>query len=756
MFGGVNPLALITGASRGIGRGIALELASLGYDLALNYRADEAAAKATAAECRESAAAKDKKIRVEIMQADISITAHRQRLVAEVQTIFGKLNLLINNAGAAPTTRADLLETSEASFDRLMAINVKGPFFLTQAVATWMIEQSRQSARETPYTGKIITVSSISAYTASINRGEYCVSKAALSMLTPLFAVRLAEHGISVYEIRPGIIQTDMTNPVKAKYDQLIEAGLTPIKRWGLPDDVGKAVAAIAQGLLPFSTGEVINVDGGFHLRRLYSQSVMALRIDSRLSPKALLPQIERLFELSACKILALEKTWKPGRGAPVFTAAGRYTSRGWTDWTEGFQYGSSLLQFEVTGEKRFLELGRRKTLSHMAPHVSHTGVHDHGFNNVSTYGNLWRMMCAGKIPHDEHEKALYELALKISAAVQASRWTPIEDGTGFIYSFNGPHSLFVDTIRSLRSLALGHLLGHVLMAERDQKISLLERLLQHARATAIYSIYYGNGRDAYDVSGRTAHESLFNIKNGSYRCPSTQQGYSPFSTWTRGLAWAVLGFAEQLEFLQTLKRSELQTASRSVKSDETQVLQLLTRAAVVTAEFYLDNCTTDGIPIWDTGAPNLHQMTRFMSKPADPFNPWEPYDSSAAAIAAQGFWRLARHFEEIKNERSRGRRYRQAALTIARTLMAEPYLSTGPRHQGLLLHSIYHRPNGWDYIPPGRKVPHGESSMWGDYHLRELGLLLYLTAKGQPEPAFFGHVTASAAKPAQPAAPTL
>jgi NAD(P)-dependent dehydrogenase (short-subunit alcohol dehydrogenase family) len=269
MFGGVNPLALITGASRGIGRGIALELGALGYDLALNYRADQAAAETTAAECRESAAAKGTRIRAEIIQADISVAADRERLVSKVKDTFGRLNLLINNAGAAPTTRADLLETSEASFDRLISINVKGPFFLTQAVATWMIEQSRQSPRENPYTGRIITVSSVSAYTASTNRGEYCISKAALSMLTPLFAVRLAEHGISVYEIRPGIIETDMTSPVKAKYDQLIEAGLTPIKRWGRPADVGKAIAAIAQGLLPFSTGEVINVDGGFHLRRL-------------------------------------------------------------------------------------------------------------------------------------------------------------------------------------------------------------------------------------------------------------------------------------------------------------------------------------------------------------------------------------------------------------------------------------------------------------------------------------------------------
>jgi NAD(P)-dependent dehydrogenase (short-subunit alcohol dehydrogenase family) len=177
--------------------------------------------------------------------------------------------MLVNNAGVAPKVRADILEASEESFDRLININIKGPYFLTQLAAKWMIEQSRTGIPPVPFQPKIITISSISAYTASVNRGDYCISKAALSMLTPLYAARLAEHGIGVYEIRPGLIRTDMTGPVKEKYDKLIEEGLTPIKRWGTPEDVGKAVAAIAQDLLPFSTGEVINVDGGFHLRRL-------------------------------------------------------------------------------------------------------------------------------------------------------------------------------------------------------------------------------------------------------------------------------------------------------------------------------------------------------------------------------------------------------------------------------------------------------------------------------------------------------
>src|SRR2546430_6896038 len=211
----------------------------------------------------------------------------------------------------------------------------------------------------------------------------------------------------------------------------------------------------------------------------------MPLKINPHLTAKKLLPRINLLFDLSAGKILSLEKTWNPSKGTPVFTAKGKYTSRGWTEWTQGFQFGSALLQFDATGDARFLEIGRRNTVERMATHVSHIGVHDHGFNNISTYGNLWRLMREGKIPFNEREKDFYELALKVSGAVQAARWTALGEGRGFIYSFNGPHSLFVDTMRSLRSLAVAHQLRHVLMGEGDQKISLLDRLLQHADATA-------------------------------------------------------------------------------------------------------------------------------------------------------------------------------------------------------------------------------------------------------------------------------
>jgi 3-oxoacyl-[acyl-carrier protein] reductase len=259
-----SPIVLVTGSSRGIGRGIALELAKAGCSVAINYAGNQAAAEECKKLC-EQAAPKSATSRFEIVQGDVSKSEDRQRMLDFVVKQFGGLDMLVNNAGVAPNVRADILEASEESFDRLISINVKGPYFLTQAVANYWLKNSAN--RE--FKPRIVTVSSISAYTASINRGDYCVSKAALSMLTPLFASRLAEHGINAYEIRPGVIATDMTGAVKEKYDKLISEGMTPIKRWGTPEDIGRAVTAIAQDLFPFSTGEVINVDGGFHLRRL-------------------------------------------------------------------------------------------------------------------------------------------------------------------------------------------------------------------------------------------------------------------------------------------------------------------------------------------------------------------------------------------------------------------------------------------------------------------------------------------------------
>lgn len=462
----------------------------------------------------------------------------------------------------------------------------------------------------------------------------------------------------------------------------------------------------------------------------------MAIKIDLKLTSKKLVPQIERVFELSGQKILSIEKSWKPEQGTPVFTVKGKYTSRGWTEWTQGFQYGSALLQFDAMGDERFLEIGKRGTVKYMASHVSHVGVHDHGFNNVSTYGNLLRLMREGKIAHDENEKNFYEIALKVSGAVQASRWTKLADGTGFIHSFNGPHSLFVDTIRSCRALAVAHQLGHVLMGEQDAKISLLQRIVEHALNTARYNIYFGEGRDAYDILGRTAHEAVFNTVSGVFRCPNSQQGYAPFSTWTRGLAWALCGYPEQLEFLAVAPK---QSASdfKSVGSVEKYRAMLL-KTALATADFYLENSCADGVPMWDTGAPNLHRLpANYLNKSSEPYNKFEPVDGSAAAIAAQGLIRLGSYLNATGAKQAAAK-YLQAGLSVARTLFSEPYLSTDPKHQGLLLHSVYHRPNGWDYIAPGQSVPNGESSMWGDYHLRELALLILREARGEHYLTFF------------------
>jgi hypothetical protein len=457
------------------------------------------------------------------------------------------------------------------------------------------------------------------------------------------------------------------------------------------------------------------------------------MRIEPQLTPETLQPKLERLFELSATKIRALEKAWDFSQGTPVFTVRGVYTSRGWTEWTLGFLFGSALLQFDATGDPWFLEYGRRNTVSRMAAHVSHHGVHDHGFNIVSTYGNLLRLLAEGKFPAASFERDFYELALKVSGAVQAARWTRHRDGRGYICSFNGPHSLFADTIRSLRSLAVAHRLGHVLLGEADQRISLLERLVHHASVTAEYSVYYGEGRDHYDVRGRVAHESIFNTHNGTYRCPNTQQGYSPFTTWTRGLAWIMCGYAEQLEFLRTVSDAELEPLGGREKIEA-----LMLRAAEAACDYYLEQMPLDGIPFWDTGAPNLVRLGDYLHRPSDPCNDQEPVDSSAAAIAAQGLWRLGTYLRDARNRPTDGQRYRQAALTVANTLFDDPYLSRDPAHQGLILHSVYHRPNGWDYVPPGRKIPCGESSMWGDYHARELALLLLREVRGEPYLAFF------------------
>ncbi len=466
------------------------------------------------------------------------------------------------------------------------------------------------------------------------------------------------------------------------------------------------------------------------------------ITIDRHRTPADLLPHVDRLFDLSAGKIQALDRRWDQSSGAPVFTVEGKYEARGWTDWTQGFQFGSSLLQFDATGDAAFLEIGRARTLAYMTPHLTHMGVHDHGFNTVSTYGTLWRLAREGRLEAGQWELRLYELALKVSGAVQARRWTRLADG-GYIHSFNGTHSLFVDTMRSLRILALGHALGHVLMDEQDARVSLLGRLVQHAHATAEANVYYGRGRDAFDVRGRVAHEAIFNVANGSFRSPNSQQGYSPFTTWTRGLAWAILGFAEQLEFLATLEDGPLEDwdGRRAVDT-------WMFEAARATADYYMSQAAAaDGVPYWDTGAPGLAALGDWGGRAADPFNDHEPVDSSAAAIASQGLLRLARVLAARGED---GAAYEQAGLRTLDTLFnaADVYLATDPAHEGLLLHSVYHWPNRWDHVPAGARTPRGESSQWGDYHAREAALYVRRLARGEPYLAFFG---AGIARPASP-----
>src|SRR5687768_6702534 len=467
------------------------------------------------------------------------------------------------------------------------------------------------------------------------------------------------------------------------------------------------------------------------------------MQIDSSLKASDLTRSLSRLFDLASKKVRLIDQSWDPDKGTPVFTVEGKYTSRGWTEWTQGFQYGCAILCFDATDDHELLESSRKNTVARMAPHVTHTGVHDHGFNNLSTYGNLRRLMREGRMSSNEWENHFYEMALKASGAVQAARWSGVpvpkpspksanSPALGYVYSFNGPHSLFVDTMRTLRILGVAWQLGHHLAHENDRKADLLKRSVLHGLCTSQYVLFHGDSTHAYDVRGRTAHEATFNRNDGAFRARSTQQGYSPFSTWTRGLAWAMLGYAEELEFFVTIDDAAFE---KSVGLRKADVVATYEAAARATCDHYVNDCAArDGIVYWDDGAPGLSKMGDWRSRDAEPFNDREPVDASASAIAAQGLLRLGRYLGG-----NDGATYTSAGLTVARTLLGEPYLATSPTHQGLLLHSIYHRPNNWDHVPTGRKVPCGESSMWGDYHLLELGVYLArLADPSKPYLAFF------------------
>jgi hypothetical protein len=477
------------------------------------------------------------------------------------------------------------------------------------------------------------------------------------------------------------------------------------------------------------------------------------MHIDTSLTAAQLVGPAERVFELAAQKARSIDRSWDTANGTPVFTVDGTYTTRGWTEWTQGFVYGCMILAGDALGDASLVEMGRKRTIERMLPHVTHTGVHDHGFNNLSTYGNLLRLMAEGRLDQNTWEETTYRQLIAASGAVQASRWaqTPPVDSDltahapelGYVYSFNGPHSLFIDTMRTVRILGAAWKLGHVLMHEGDRRADLLRRSLLHGLTTSQYIVFHGRGRgddvpyadSHYNVAGRTAHEGTFNRIDGAFRARATQQGYAPFSTWTRGLSWAMCGYAEELEFFDTLEATDFKASTGLSKSAAMKVYR---RNAIETCDHYInDVACTDGVCYWDDGAPGLYAMPGWPDRPADPFNAHEPVDSSASAIAAQGLIRLGNFLGGRE-----GDRYVQAGLSIARTLFDDPYLSTRKTHQGLLLHTIYHWPNRWDHVPAGSTIAHGESSMWGDYHLLELA---YLVARmGKPKtfgvyPTFFG-----------------
>jgi len=456
--------------------------------------------------------------------------------------------------------------------------------------------------------------------------------------------------------------------------------------------------------------------------------------IDYHIKPEDLKGKLDRFWNLSGEKIQRIESEYNWELGTPVFTVNGKYKSHGRTEWTQGFQYGSAILQFDATGDETFLKIGRDNTVDQMAQHISHVGCHDHGFNNISTYGNLHRLLKEGRLPQNEWENNYYKIALKASGAIQANRWSKTCNG-GYINSFNGPQSLFIDTIRSCRSLMIAHKLGNFLQSENGIHISLLKRGIEHLITTAKYLVYYDEDRDIYDEWGRTSQVAIFNPIDGRYRCSNSQQGYSGYSTWMRGLAWAMLGFSEELEFLDTLPCEEFKE-----NKNKEHVISNLIRAAEATCDFYIDHTAIDGIPYWDSGAPGLIHLKDYLNRPADPYNHFEPVDSSAAAIGAQGLLRLG-HYLNLMERTEEGTRFWQAGLTIVSRLLDSPYLSVDPEHQGILLHSVYHRPNGYDHIPEGHKIPCNESGMWGDYHMRESALYLSKIISNETYYTFFNGI---------------
>jgi len=396
------------------------------------------------------------------------------------------------------------------------------------------------------------------------------------------------------------------------------------------------------------------------------------MQIDSKLTAKQLAPDTDRVFTLAAAKAKAIDRTWDTSLGTPVFTVEGKYTTRGWTEWTQGFVYGCMILAGDALDDAKLIQLGKRRTIKHMLPHVTHTGVHDHGFNNLSTYGNLLRLLKEKRMTYDGWEEVAYANAIAASGAVQAARWqgtppvkskhTASAPALGYIYSFNGPHSLFIDTMRTTRILGVAWQLGHDLMHEGDRKANLLKRSVLHGLTTSQYIVFHGDSEHTYDVRGRTAHEGTFNRNDGAFRARATQQGYAPFSTWTRGLAWAMCGYAEDLEFFKTIPAADFKAACGLAKSD---VVKVYERCVKDTCDHYINDVTAaDGITYWDDGAPNLHKLGDWQNAPAAPYNDHEPVDASASAIAAQRPIRLGNYLGRTGT----GKKHSQARLTLPRT----------------------------------------------------------------------------------------
>ena len=418
------------------------------------------------------------------------------------------------------------------------------------------------------------------------------------------------------------------------------------------------------------------------------------------------------------------------GRRARSSRSTAGTSARGWTEWTQGFQFGSALLQFDATGDRDVPGARPRRARStRMAPHLTHIGVHDHGFNNVSTYGNLWRLAREGRFDAGEWERALLRARAqgeRRRAGARAGRRLP---GGGFIHSFNGAHSLFVDTIRSLRALALAHQLGHRLLG-RAGRADQPARAAGPARAGhRRFSVYYGRGRDAYDVRGRVAHESIFNAANGSYRGPSTQQGYSPFSTWTRGLAWAMLGFAEQLEFLATVRDDDARARIRAAARRRSTAGCSRPRGRPATST----SITPPRPTAFRTGTParpaSQRSATGGTARPTRSTTtsrwtarrPRSPHRACCGSAASSA--RAAR------TARATSRPASACSTTLHRS--GRPVPRQRRRTRACCCTRSITGPNGWDHVPRGSTIPRGESCQWGDYHLREAALYVRAARDG-------------------------